>query len=177
MLCNHIWVSLISIAKENYPKINCFEDFMTIYSETLLRNFVDKLKIIHLLQNSEMPFKLLSSFVLFSEKFAVLKTLDSLLSHVNHHFDRFYLKEDFKTLKLILPIYKITFGAMDDCFKSETERSKQIIKDANCVRRVLMRIKSFVLSNDRHLSFYTLELFRLAVRTLSRKFFIQLSNQ
>lgn len=164
-----IWNSLIKIAKTNFQDVTTFENFIQFYSETLIRNFIDKLKIIHLLRDPEFPFNLLRAFVWFSDNISFLKYSENLLSHLNRHFDKFYLKEDFRTIKLVFPLYKVALEAIQTAFSNNQEKAKQILKNSNIIRRALLRVKPFILQNDRHLCHYSLEILKISCLPLSCK--------
>lgn len=164
-----IWKSLIQIAQSTFPEIKTFQDSMQFYSETLMRSFIDKLTIINLLQDYEFPFRLLKAFVWFSDKNVLLKYSENLISHLNRHFDRFYLKEDLRTIRLVLPLYKTILETLSSLFSEDPEKSKRTLKNSNIIRFALLRIKPFILEVDNYLSHASLEILKIACLPLSCK--------
>lgn len=171
-----VWNCLIKISKASFDEVRTFESFIKFYSETLIRNFIDKLKMIHLLYDPELPFNLLKAFIWFSDSESFLKYAENLISHLNRHFDKFYLREDFRTIKLIFPLYKTIFEAIDTEFTRNTENAQKILKNSNLMRRALLRIKPFILENDRHLCHFSIEILKISCFALSCKTYGQIST-
>ncbi len=161
----------MQITSKSSQDSTSIQEYIHTYSETLIRSFIDKLTIINLLNDHEFPFRLLKSFVSFSDLNTILKYTENLLTHLNRHFDLFYLKEDFKTIRLIFPLYKIILEVLNNSFTKDKEQSLKIIQTSNIIRLALMRVKPFILLKEKYLAHYSLDILKISCFTLSCIFF------
>lgn len=159
------------MSRESFAQCETFQDVMKFYSETLIRNFIDKLAIINILSDHQLPFQILRTFIWFLDQGAFLRYAENFITHLNKHFDRFYLQEDYKTTSLIFPLYKLMLEAISSAFSTNKDNAKLTIANSNTIRSILMRTKPFILEKDLNFSYYSLEIFRISCLPLSCNFF------
>lgn len=162
-----IWRSIVEISQSDIIKVHTLEGYIQYYTETLVRNFIDKLKIIHILPDPSLPFNLLRSLTWFSNRLVFLKYSQNLLNHLNRFFDGFYLTEDVKAIKCVFPLYKIVIQAISESILNDEKQSVEVVKTSNILRRVILRVKPYILEKDAHFCHYALDILKIACFPLS----------
>ena len=139
-------------------------------SQSIIKNIISRINSIHLITNKENPFKIISSFFDLSTIEESLKYIKSLLKALNKYFDKYYLREDIKTISYLCPIYMRILLFLSEISDEKIELIKVHLETSNSIRQVLLRIKPFILHENRTVSVQSLHILKASCKILSSNF-------
>ena len=135
-------------------------ELISVHSSNIIQNITQKIGHLSLIRNKNSPFRMLVAFLEMALPQDFVRFVPSFVRSLNKFTDQYYLEDTTGSIEVALKLYLRTSEFLRQTIEADEKLVLDTLKTSNLLRQMLMRIKPFILSSDKKMSFYSIQILR-----------------